>query len=541
MNRRRGVGLVGLAMTVLLVASACQQAGEEPKEAEKTGGTFRVYLSEPSSLDPYQGDTSEEVVVTKQIFEGLTTYDDETVATEPGMATRWEQNDDSTVFTFTLRRDAKFSNGEAVTAESFVRGWSRASAKAENTNLGYWLSGVKGYKEQFEDGTTTTLAGVKAKDQYTLEVTLSEPDPEFITKVAHTAFSPMPSDAAFKGQQPSFAEFPVGNGPFMVKEPHKHNQSVTLVPNPNYKGGRPSPKLAEVVFVILPDLDTAYLEWQAGNLEFTRIPPAKYGEAETNNPGNYIEKTMAGLNYLGPINNKAPSDNKLFRQAVSLAVDREAINQAVFNGLNQPADSIVPPLMPGYRKGACKYCKYDPAQAKQLYQQSGLKLEKLTMHFNSGAGHEAWMQAVADQVKNNLGIPQVELIGVPPPFGNYLKMLGGPQSPGTAPGSINRLAWGLDYPSPHNFLFGILGANSADNHVSYVSKPFEDLLAAASKESDVAKRIKIYQQAEDVALEDLGLIPMWFRVQNRLVKNDKFTGIGIDAFEFPTLTKIAPK
>lgn len=536
------LGLVGLFMALALVASACQRTTGPGQPDIRQGGVFRVELSEPGSLDPPNGDDSEEIIITRNIFEGLVVYDDKTAETKPGVALSWTQNDDATVFTFTLRRDAKFSNGEPVTAQSFVRGWNRATSKSENTELAYHLAGVKGYKENHDDGTAQGLSGLRAVDDHTLEVTLSETDPEFVIKAGHTVFSPVPSDQVIASQQPSFDEFPIGNGPFMLKgpEPWKHNQEIRMVPNPDYVGGRPKPTLEEVVFQIFADIETAYLEWQAGNLDWTRIPPPKIREARAQYAGSVIEKTFAGLTYLSTVDNKAPTDNKLFRQAISMAVDREAINQAVFGGLQQPADSIVPPLIPGYRQGACKYCKHDKDMAKQLFQQSGVNISgAFPLHFNSGAGHEQWMQAVADQIKTNLGI-ETELVGKTP-FSEYLGFLGSFETPGSAPGSVNRLGWGMDYPTPQNFLFPLLHSSSADNHSYYRNPQYEGLLSNAAREKNTARRIAIYQQAEDIALEDMALIPMWFRVQIRLVNNDKYSGIDYDPFEDPTFTTIRLK
>jgi oligopeptide transport system substrate-binding protein len=531
---------LGLVLALGLVAAACQPGQQAPQVV--TGGTFRVELSEPGSLDPMNADSSEESVIVRNTFEMLVNYDDETAELEPGVATKWEANDDFTVWTYTLRDDAVFSNDEPVDAESFVRAWTRTTAQASESELGYHLAGIKGYTEHFEEGAPT-LSGVEAVNKTTFRVTLTEPDPEFAIKSGHTAFAPIPSDATIAGQKPSFAENSIGNGPFMLKQPDpwKHNQSVTMVPNPKYVGPKKKPVLDEVVFVILADFDTAYLEWQAGNLDWTRIDPAKLAEAEAQNAGNFIKEATSGFNYLAPNASKPPSDNKLFRQAVSLAVDRDGINRAIFNGLQQSADSILPPIMPGYRKGACELCRYDPAQAKQLFQQSGVPATTiLPMYFNSGAGHEQWMQAVADNIKTNLGI-ETRLEGIQP-FSAYLRFLGSPlQGGSSAPGSVNRLAWGMDYPTPWNFLWPLVHSKSADNHSNYTNPAFEAKIAEANKEKDPADRIKIYQQAEDILLEDMAFIPLWFRVQFRLTRLDQFTGLAMDWNEWPTLTTISRK
>lgn len=536
-RHRRGTTLAGLLFAVALLAAACAKTEvKTPSEKPKAGGTFRVQISEPGSLDPPVASGSEDIIVVKQIFDGLVTYNDKTAAVEPQVATKWEPNTDATKWTFHLRQGTKFTNGEEVTADSFVRGMTRSLLPDfynSPDGIGYHLDGIKGAAD-VSGGTTTTLAGVTAPDKYTLVVETAAPDAEFPVRAGHMPFLPIPSDTAIAAQKPSWAENPIGNGPFKLKEPWQHNQSITLVRNDGYYGTKAL--LDEVNFKILADQDTAYLEWQAGNLEWTRIPPAKLDEAKKQNPGNFLIRDMAGITYLTPTLLKAPMDNKLFRQAVSLSIDRKKISDAVFFGLNTSAAGVLPALIPGSRaKGAtgpCKYCTYDPAKAKQLFQQSGVKIDKLTMFFNAGAGHDAWMQASAQQIQETLGFP-VEAVAATAQFtggGGYTGWV-----KKSAPASIDRLGWGLDYPTADNFLFPLLFSTSSDNKANYNNPAFDKLINDARAETDAAKRIKLFQQAEDLALEDMAIIPMWWRTQFRLVKLDKFGGIAIDPFEDPTL------
>jgi oligopeptide transport system substrate-binding protein len=531
---RKALPFLLLVTVLALVAAACGGGAEQPRVTR--GGTMRVELSEPGSLDPPHGDDSEEIIIIRNMFRGLVQYDEKTAKVLPASATSWDVSSDAKKFTFHLRRDNKFANGEPVTADSFVRAFNRLTAKSEDAELAYHAASILGYKEHHDDGTAATLAGVRAVDDYTLEITLAEPDAEFVTKLGHTAFSPVPSQAAIDGQKPSWAEFPIGNGPFMMKEAWQHNQRITLVPNPNYYDKAKGPFLSEVIFVILADFDTAYTEWKAGNLDWTRVPTAVLREAEASNPGKFIKRPTTGINYLDVITTKPPFNNKLVRQAFSLAIDRRQISDAVFNGLQEPATGILPPSMPGYRKpvqgvGPCKYCRYDPTQARQLLQQSGVTITgKVPINYNAGAGHEQWLQAVAKNLKDNLGI-DTQLLGKQP-FSEYLKFLGGEQATG-----LGRLAWGMDYPTPDNFLFPLFHSKSIglDNYSRYSNPAFDDLIARARAELDANKRLQLYQQAEDMVLEDLPIIPLWWRTQFRLARLDKFGGLDMDPFEDPTI------
>lgn len=544
-RQRRSPRLALLAglLLIALLGAACGDSGGDDNgdgtsggEEPTRGGEIRVESQEPGSLDPPLSSGSEDARIVRLVFDGLVGYDQETAALEPRVATEWESNDDATEWTFQLREGTKFSNGEEVTAESFVRGITRAASPELYNNpdgLGYHLDGVKGVAERAA-GTAPDVEGVEAVDEYTLKFTLNAADAEFPVKAGHTPFYPIPSDEAMAAQQPSWAEFPIGNGPFKLKEAWKHNQSITLVRNDEYYGDEAY--LDQVNFVITADLDTAYVNWQAGNVDWTRIPPPKTQEARQQNEGNYLIRDMAGLEYLAFTLQHAPMDNKLFRQAVSLSIDRQAISDAVFFGLRTPAAGIVPELMPGSRadgdEGPCEYCEHDPERAKELFEQSGVNIDKLTLHFNAGAGHDEWMAAAAQQISQTLGI-QVEAIPATTQFTGSAGYAGWMKS--GAPPSLNRIGWGLDYPTPDNFLYPLLFSSSSDNKPNYDNPEYDELILEARTETDADERIALYQEAEDLALEDMPLVPLWWRTQIRLVKLDKYGGLEIDPFEDPTL------
>ena len=528
---------------VVLLGAACGNGGDDGGDGAggggdqpTRGGLIRVESQEPGSLDPPLGAGSEDARIIRLLFDGLVGYNDETAALEPRVAERWESNDDATEWTFFLRDGVTFSNGEEVTAESFVRGVTRAASPDLYNNpdgLGYHLDGIEGVAER-SAGEAPGVSGVEAVDDRTLRFRLTASDAEFPVRAGHLPFFPVPSEQAMAGQQPSWAENPIGNGPFKMKGPWQRNQFIELVRNDDYYGDKPY--LDEVRFVITADQDTSYVNWQAGNLDWTRIPPPKTQEARQQNPGNFLIRNMAGLDYLVFTSQKAPMNNKQFRQAVSMSVDRQAITDAVFFGLRTPAAGIVPELIPGSRaedaQGPCEYCDYDPERAKQLFEESGVQIDKLTLHYNAGAGHDEWMQAVAQQIATTLGI-QTEAVAATTQFtGNagYTAWI-----KDAAPPSLNRLGWGMDYPSAANFLRPLLFSNSNDNKSSYNNPDYDRLLDEARAETDEDTRQELYQEAEDLALEDMPIVPMWWRTQFRLVRLDRFGGLEIDPFEDPTL------
>ncbi len=549
MKTRFGLTLSGLLIAVALIASGCSKTTPTttPVETKAKGGVLRLELSEPGQLEPAQSDDSEETVVTRNLYEGLVIYDVKTAATKPGVALKWAPNADSTVWTFNLRKDSTFSNGEKVTAESFIRGWNRTTSpptgEEDTSPVAYHLAGIAGYTKHYGDasakpavvGDGKGLSGLKAIDPYTLEVTLSSPDPEFAIKTGHTAFYPLPSQAAMDAQKPTFKEFPIGNGQFTLKgpEPWKHDQEIRAVPNPNYKGGRDATTLEEVVWRIFPDFDTMYLEWVAGNLDYIRVPPDKTAEAQSTYKTKLLSVPTTVLTYVGFTIKKPPLDNKKVRQAFSMAIDRDAIIKAIFNNSQVAARGIQPPVMPGFRKeGPCKYCDFNVTEAKKLLAESGFKVtEPIIFAFNTGAGHENWVQAVKDQLQTNLGVT-VNLEPVTGFSKNFIPRLRAGKVTG-----LFRLGWSMDYPTPWNFLGPLFGTEGIghDNLTEYSNPAFDALLKEAATKPKDADRIKLYQQAEDIILEDMPIIPMWFRISIRLANVDKFGGLGVDPFDNPSV------
>lgn len=529
---KRGLGFVGLLAALVLIAGACQQAQTptEPTDTKQKGGTLNIEVTEPASLDPPLATTSEDYILTKHLFRGLVTYHPKTAKVLPGVATKWEPNADFTKWTFTLRKGTKFSNGEEVTAESFVRGWTRALTGDTFANgLGYHMLPIKGATE-LSEGKTTTLGGVKATDKYTLEVELVESHAEFFVRTGYVGpFAPVPSDAAIQAQKPSFGEFPIGNGPFKMKEAWAHNQQIVLVPNETYFGEKPF--ASEVVFKILTDPDAAFLEWEAGNIDWVRPPPGKLAEVK-NDKQHYLfgTESTVGTDFLLATLEKKPTNERKFRQAISMAIDRQKISDAVFSGTKTPATSVIPPSVPGYRKaGPCKYCKLDPTAAKKALSESGVAPgAKVELWYNASGGHGPWIEAVAANLKENLGLNAVP-VGRADSFGVYLKAVKALNE-----GAMVRFAWGMDYPTPDNFLFPLFGTGSSDNYNGYSSAEFDAKVKEARAQKDASARIKLYQEAEDILLEELPQIPIWYRTPPRLARVEKWGGLSIDFNEFPT-------
>ncbi|MBI4729670.1 MAG: ABC transporter substrate-binding protein [Acidobacteria bacterium] len=427
-------------------------------------------------------------------------------------------SDDAKTLTYTLRQGGTFHNGEPVNAAAFVRSFTRVAQKKTASEVAYHLSGIKGF-DAAQEGTSDTLPGVhQGKDEYELVIELEQPNAEFFVRTGHLVFSPVPQVAV--SDPKGFNEKPIGNGPYMLDGAWKHNVSVGVKKFAAYNG-KVKGFLDSIKWKIYAEVEQAYLEFQAGTIEATDVPPEQFADAAAKYGAAFIDQASAILNYLLANNKNAPTNNKMVRQALSMAIDREAINKAVFNNQRVAAASIVPPVSRGHRAGACKYCTFNKDEAKRLLAESGVQITgPIELTFNSGAGHEEWIQAVAAQIKQNLGIEAVVKPGSTD-FGDYIKSLDGLKG-------LGRLGWGQDYPTPDNWLYPLFYSTSPDNHSFYVSKEFDALIVKAQQTLDDAQRLALQQQAEDLVLEDMPVLPMFYGKSARVYSSSKVASFPVD-------------
>jgi peptide/nickel transport system substrate-binding protein/oligopeptide transport system substrate-binding protein len=509
---------------------------EEPGDEITRGGTFKMYIGEPAFIDPVNLQESEGTQVGQSLFDSLVTFDPITSEIMPAAAASWSANEDATVWTFKLVEGATFHDGTPVTAADFKYAWERICTPANLSEISYHLAPVKGYDEmQAEEATE--LEGVKVVDDYTLEVTLSYAFGDFELVVGHPALAPVPK-AVVEADPAAFAEKPVGNGPFMMTEPWAHDQYIKVAKYDGYYGEEPY--IDAVDFVIIADTDTAFLEFQAGNLDFVPVPTgqiaatvAQYGEAPdgyTVNPGEQVSLGGEQAIYYLLVNNaQEPLDDPLVRQAMSLAIDRQDICDKVFEGTREPATGIVPPGIIGWEPGAFPYSKYDVEAAKAKLAEAGYPdgegFPTITIEFNSGVGHEDILQLVQEDLKA-VGI-NGDLVGSE--WAQYLDKL--------AEGdySIGRLGWIADYPAMDNFLYPLFKTGSADNYSFYSNTEVDAMLDEARAIPDGDARLAKYIEIENILGEDSPVIPMFYykhtRVASERVNNGIYSPNGLFQFD----------
>jgi oligopeptide transport system substrate-binding protein len=548
--RRNGLGarLAVMLVAMAVLAAACADdtatdttSGGASEEGGRAGGVFRLPIGEPRAIDPYNARESEGNNVARYVFTGLVTYDNNPeLRMLPGVAETWSANDACTEWTFKLR-ESQFSNGEPVDAAAFIRGWTRTADAKSASEVSYHLAGVEGYEALHGDPqTATTFSGLSAPDPRTFVVRLNGADCEFDKKTLVPAASPVPTVAGAADNQ-AYNEAPIGNGPFMIKPGTKweHNQSIQLVRNDTYYG--PKPKLDGVDFVIFPAqgrLEAEYRAFQAGEADFSRIPPTLFQQAKnTYEPqGSFFEYEAFGINYLVANQRRAPLNNVDARRAVSMALDREAIAEGIYQGSLNPASSVLsPPFGEFHQEGVCgEACTFDVTKAKDAAARGGLTPgTHLKLLYNNDGGHEPFVQAVKGQLEGALGVI-VDLEGVP--FSESLAK----QDQGDF--DLARSAWTADYPTPDSTLYPLLSSTSSDNTGKYGNPEFDALVLRARGIKDQAERRSVIQQAERLAIgQDLGLIPMFNRTQYRVYDSEEWTGVVLNFHENAALPAISLK
>jgi oligopeptide transport system substrate-binding protein len=461
------------------------------------GGSYTGEITEPTFLAPtsncYESECSK---VLDMINDPLVTTDFETgELIFDGLAENIEPNEEQTVWTVTLKEGRTFQNGEPVDSAAFERAWSYAADPKNAMATAGFFSKIEGAGEGKE------LTGFKAVDDQTFEVTLSGPFSQFGQMLSYApAFSPVAQECFddFKACN----EEPIGTGPYMMDGAWDHNKSIAVTKWDDYAGDQPA-TADSVDFKMYTTPTAAFRDFQNGGLDVINLAPEVYLEAKGTLGDDIIEDPTASLTYLGFPTKEAPYDNPQVRQAISMSIDRQLIVDQVLNGLAEPSTDIVTPPIPGSRDDACTYCTYDPEQAKTLLEEAGVdpEGETLTYYFNADAGHDQWVEAAARQVQENLGF-DYELEAQE--WAQYLKFLDGQSFTGPF-----RLGWSLDYPSPENYIRPIVGTDGDSNYTGYSNPEVDDLVTQGDEATSTEEAISFYQQAGDVALEDMPIIPMW--------------------------------
>ncbi|MFD8558733.1 peptide ABC transporter substrate-binding protein [Streptosporangium canum] len=472
----------------------------------------RMELGEPQKLF-YPGDTteSEGSEVLAAVFAPLVSYDENKQVVDD-VAESIKSTDNKT-WTIKLKPGYTWHNDEPLIAQNYVDAWNYAANQDNVQGANGFFSRVEGWADLNPgEGKTVSakgMKGLKVVDDSTFKVTLSKPFSQFKTMLGYTSFYPLPK-AAFGADgkvTEAYAKQPIGQGYFKFDKPYNKgtDQSIDLTRYDKFPGDKP--KFDKLQFKLYSSAETAFNDLRAGNLDIhDSLPPSAIASAKAELGERYMDEADAGVGYIGfPMQYNKTYANVKVREAISLAIDRKTIAETVFSGTRAPADDFINPLLDGYRPGACAVCTYDPAKAKSQYADNGGP-KTLELGYNSDGPHKEWIEAVANNLRANLGV-QVTV----KPFEKFASILD--ELDKKTYGGMFRMGWAIDYPSAENYLtpvFSTVAIKTGSNYAGWSNKAFDDLLAKGDSAATQAQGLKYYQQADDILIKELPYIPVYF-------------------------------
>ena len=498
-----------LASGLWLLISACTRHETDVQRGNREQVLHRGVGSEVSDLDPQLVTGLAEQCVVSALFEGLVTEDPRDLHPVPGVAERWEASPDGLTYTFHLRADAKWSNGDPVTAPDFVASFRRIltpSLAADNATLFYLVLNA----EAFNQGRLADFAqvGFTAPDDRTLRITLAHPAPYFLTLLAQMPWLPVPLPAIEKYGAADQRGNPwtrpgrlVGNGPFVLKT-WKPNEVIIVEKSPTYWDAA-RVRLQAIHFHPIDSQDAEERAFRAGQLHVTYTLPVGKVDAYRRDTPQFLRRDPYFNTYFFRLNvRRPPLDDAQVRRALALAVDRQAIVEHILRGGQQPATSFTPPSLADYPPPA--EVRTDFAAARGLLAAAGHPggrgLPPLELLYNNSENHRLLAEAVQEMWRRELGV-EVRLVN------QELKVVLAERRTGQY--QILLSDWVGDYPDASTFL-DVWRGDSGNNHTGWASSDYDSLLLAAARTVDPAERAVLLQRAESLLLTAMPVVPLYF-------------------------------
>ncbi|WP_030381056.1 MULTISPECIES: peptide ABC transporter substrate-binding protein [unclassified Streptomyces] len=522
---------------LLLTATGCGS----PAAADGGPGVLSSSWGDPQNpLEPANTNEVQGGKVLDMIFRGLKRYDPKTGAAENMLAERIETKDSRT-YTVTVKDGWTFSNGEKVTARSFVDAWNYGASLKNNQKCAYFFGYIDGYdKVHPESGkqTADTLSGLRITGPRTFTVRLNQSFSGFPDTLGYAAFAPLPR--AFFTDHAAWLEKPVGNGPYRVKSYVRGAQMSLRTWN-----AYPGPDRAKnrgVDLKVYTDSNTAYTDLMSGNLDLADdIPAAQLKNVRSDLQGRYINvpagilQTLAFPFYDGKWDK--PGMAKV-RTGLSMAIDRDQISRTIFRGTRTPATDWTSPVLGtegGYQEGLCgDACRYDPKRAKALVKEGGgLPGGQLRLTYNADTGsHKAWVDAVCHSINNALDDDRACVANPVGTFADYRNQITQKKIAGPF-----RAGWQMDYPLIQNFLQPLYYTGASSNDGKWSSETFDDLVDRANAAVDQATSVKLFQQAEEVVRDQMAAIPLWYQ-NGSAGYSGRLSGVALNPFSVPVYDRI---
>ncbi|MBT2426917.1 peptide ABC transporter substrate-binding protein [Streptomyces sp. CB00316] len=531
------------AVAVALAATACGGGGDDSGGSGADGIVSSSWGDPQNPLEPANTNEVQGGKVLDMVFRGLIRYDPKTGEAQNMLAESIESSDAQN-FTIKLKDGWTFSNGEKVTAKSFVDAWNYGAALKNNQKNAYFFQYIEGYdKVHPESGSASadTLAGLKVVDDLTFTAKLSQKFSLWPDTLGYSAFVPLPK--AFYDDHDAWLSKPIGNGPYTI-ESYAKGSSMNLRRWDDYPGDDKA-KNGGVDLKVFTDNNTAYTSLTSGNLDLVDDVPASQlrnveqdlGDRYINTPAGIIQ-TLAFPFYTKEWNTDGA---RKVRQGLSMAINRKQITDQIFQKTRTPATDWTSPVLGedgGFKEGLCgKECEYDKAEAKKLIDEGGgIPGGQLKISYNADTGsHKEWVDAVCNSINNVMGNNQACVGGAIGTFADFRSQVSTQKLTGPW-----RAGWQMDYPLIQNFLQPLYYTNASSNDGKWTNKEFDDLVDQANAETDKAKAITTFQDAERVLVEQMPAVPLWYQ-NGSAGYSERVDNVELNPFSVPVYTEITVK
>ena len=494
-------------------STAMEQAVEE-EETEfdpRRGGAFRLLGSDPTTLDPALTTDSTSYDIVLELFSGLTKLTDD--PNEPivlDLAESFTVSSDGTVYRFVLREGIEFSDGSPLTASDFKWSWERAALPETGSPIvKEFLGDIIGINEIIE-GEATSADGITVIDDQTLEVKIDAPKPYFIAKLTYPVTFVVNRENVENGGE-RWTDEPVGTGPFVLKS-YEIGVSLILARNENY-WDTPA-YLDEVQFNLAGG--SAMAMYENDELDITGIPTSAF--ERVTDPNEPLSSEVVDVPpefitlYIGFNVKEPPFDDIHFRRALNHAVDKELIAEAVLQNRLRAAYGPLPPGFIGYNPDL-DILDFDVDKAVEelnisKYADPESRPRIVLTSPGTGGSPPTWLQAVADMWARNLGV-EIQFQEVE--WATFLEELDNFRFQAFYAG------WSPDYPDPHTFVDVLFRSDSTINSTQYSNVEVDALLDEATTEPDPVRRIQLYQQAEQIIVDEASWLPMWWGAEGKIL------------------------
>jgi len=519
--KRNRIALAGTALLAagVMALAGCSAGGDAGNKGDETGastGIVTVQSNEPQN--PLLPAVTNEVgggLVLQNIFAGLVYYEaDGKLANDLAESI---ESDDNQNWTIKIKKDQEFSDGTPVTAESFVKAWQYAASDPGFENQ-WWFANFAGYNDGGDDPDNPAVVedslSLEVVDDTTFTVELAAPQSDFPTSLGYQVFAPLPE--SFFEDPETFGQNPIGNGPYKL-EKWEHDAVISLVPNDKYDGPRKAQN-GGVDLVTYGTADAAYADLLSDNLDVINpgVPPSALATYKDDLGDRAVDQPAAiweGLTIparLAHFGND--EEGNLRRQAISYAIDRDEITDVIFEGTRTPAVDYTSPVIAGWNdkiKGS-EVTHADAAKAKELWAQADAISPwsgTFTIAYNADGGHQPWVDAVSNQIKNTLGI---DAAGQSFPDLATLRA----EIKNRTLNAATRSGWQFDYPGAYNILGALFITGAGSNDGDYSNPKYDELVQQGATAPTVEEGNKLFEQAQEVLFQDLPVLPLWYRSTN---------------------------